>query len=129
MIPATKTESYHHLNRGRISDAVIKGAQWEKKQGEQKPTEWSEEDLQMLQDVISGLEATKQLTYAHEPQGKAQMQERIYWLKSLRPQNRWKPSEEQMLAINTAINIVGKGTINGKYLVELLEQLKKLREE
>ena len=41
----------------------------------------------------------------------------------------WKPSDEQMLAINTAINVLGKGTINGKYLIELHEQLKKLREE
>jgi hypothetical protein len=32
-----------------------------------------------------------------------------------------------MLAINTAINVLGKGTINGKYLIELHEQLKKLK--
>ena len=32
MIPAIKTESYHHINRGRISDAVIKGAQWKEEQ-------------------------------------------------------------------------------------------------
>ena len=44
------------------------------------------------------------------------------------PQSTWKPSEEQMLAINTAINVLGKGTINGKYLIELQKQLKKLKE-
>ena len=44
-------------------------------------------------------------------------------------QNTWKPSDEQMLTINTAINVLGKGTLNGKQLIELQEQLKKLREE
>jgi len=39
----------------------------------------------------------------------------------------WKPSDEQMIAINTAINVIGKGTLNGKQLIELEAQLKKLR--
>lgn len=51
---------------------------------EQKPA-WSEEDVIMLKDIISGLEATKQLTYAHDEQGKSQMQDRINWLKSIKP--------------------------------------------
>ena len=34
MIPATKTESYHHLNRCRISDAVKLGAKWQKEKDE-----------------------------------------------------------------------------------------------
>ena len=41
----------------------------------------------------------------------------------------WKPSDEQMLAINTAINVLGKGTLNGKQLIELRKELQKLREE
>jgi len=38
----------------------------------------------------------------------------------------WKPTEEQVLAINTAINVLGKGTLNGKQLIELYQDLKKL---
>ena len=41
-------------------------------------------------------------------------------------ERQWKPSEEQMLAINTSINVIGKGTLTGKYLTELHEQLKTL---
>lgn len=55
------------------------------------------------------------------------------WLESLKekvaPQKQWKPSDEQMLAINTAINTLGKGTLNGKQLIELREELQKLREK
>ena len=38
-------------------------------------------------------------------------------------QSRWIPSEKQMIAIDTAINVLGKGTLNGKQLIELQEQL------
>ena len=54
------------------------------------------------------------------------------WLKSLRPQNRWKPSDEQIVALENTLkyfrmlNAFGE-TIDG--LKELEEQLKKLREE
>ena len=41
--------------------------------------------------------------------------------------SQWKPSDEQMLAVNTAINVIGKGTLTGKLLIELYEDLKKLR--
>lgn len=37
----------------------------------------------------------------------------VDWLKSIRPQNRWKPSDEQMVAIQEAMNIVGVLTITG----------------
>ena len=48
------------------------------------------------------------------------------WLKSLKDKYTWKPSEEQILAIETAINVIGKGTLNGGQLTELLEQVKAL---
>jgi hypothetical protein len=49
-------------------------------------------------------------------------------LKSFKPQNTWKPSYEQMLAISTAIGMVGKYTLTGQCLEKMLEQLKKLKE-
>ena len=47
----------------------------------------------------------------------------------VKPHSQWKPTDEQMVAINTAINVLGKGTLNGKQLIELQEQLKKLKGE
>ena len=50
-------------------------------------------------------------------------------LKSLRPRSQWNPSVEQMIAIETAINVLGKGTLNGKQLIKLQEDLEKLKGE
>ena len=63
-------------------DSVVN---WLKSLRPQPKQEWSEEDDTMLKDIIAGTEATKQNLYAHDPQGRAQMQARIDWLKSLRP--------------------------------------------
>ena len=50
---------------------------------EQNPA-WSEEDEEMLKDIIQGLKATEQLIFTHDEQGKTQIQGRIDWLKSLK---------------------------------------------
>lgn len=49
------------------------------------------------------------------------------WLKSLKPQPQWKPSEEQLNALNT-LNLHGNISYVGqqRQLIELYEQLKKL---
>ena len=87
----------------------------------QPKQEWSEEDKYNLSDIEAMI---------HTMKGDGLNADRlIKWLKSLRPQSHWKPSDEQIIAINTAINVLGKGTLNGKQLIELQEQLKKLREE
>ena len=49
-----------------------------------KLREWSEEDKQMMQDIISGLEAEITWLYKFDEQGKATMRERIDWLKSIK---------------------------------------------
>ena len=56
-------------------------------EAEQNPA-WNEEDEQMLQDIISGLKSVEHIIFTHDSQGKTQIQSRINWLKSLRPQNR-----------------------------------------
>ena len=93
------------------------------KQGEQKPAEWSEEDERMLQNILECLKngwrilPTDILKYES-------------WLKSLKPQNRWQPSDEQMAAIKDAIDYLGRDTkIVRKHLMSLYEDLKKLRVE
>lgn len=60
----------------------------------------------------------------------------IVWLKSLRPQSRWKPSDEQMKALKYAIKRWenGQGVAcpsSFKYylITDLYNDLKKLKEE
>ena len=59
----------------------------------------------------------------------------ISWLKSLRPQSQWKPSEEQMKALNYVVNLMASSESpreNDYYynvFKDLRKQLKKLREE
>lgn len=71
--------------------AVIKGVEiaeivaWLEKQSEQKPT-WSEEDELNL----------KQAIYVCHQNGYAAIEN---WIKSLKPQPQWKPTEQQMNAL------------------------------
>jgi hypothetical protein len=151
-------------------------AEWKEKYFKEEPTEWSEEDENILNtiinhfkvdiectdedDIVRWLKSLKDrvqqqnITVTDEELAQAKKEAyndaldkieyhsgeptfddgwgaAIWYLKKRNtiPQSQWKPSDEQMLAINTAINVLGKGTINGKYLIELHEQLKKLREE
>ena len=65
------------------------------KQKEQKPAEWSEEDERLLTKLMTFVDIE---CFDRECNG----QDVIAWLKSLRPQPHWKPSEEQMGALNYA---------------------------
>ncbi len=53
----------------------------------------------------------------------------IHWFKSIKDRYTWKPSECQLKTLQVAIDIIGEETLTGTDLKELLEQLKKLREE
>lgn len=58
------------------------------------------------------------------------LKEIIAWLKSLRPQNNWKPSEEQMEALAEALSLAKNcGEESAFDLRTLYEQLKKLKGE
>jgi len=79
---------------------------------EQKP--WSEEDEEIIRSIFLGIEAySPSIIYGN---GKEKV---LNWIKSLRPQNRWKPTEEQMRQLH-------KYCIDNKPLNELYEQLKAL---
>lgn len=56
--------------------------------------EWSEEDREMLDNCLGLIQEIDST------------QEEQNWLKSLKPQNRWKPSKEQMEALNKAKTIL-----------------------
>lgn len=86
---------------------------------EQKPA-WSEEG----EKVIHCLEYTVKHFYEDEDTVKWCCD----WLKSLKPQNRWKPSDEQIEALDFAIDCIvwEEFCVKRKVLKELLEQLRKL---
>jgi len=89
-----------------------------KKLYEQKPAEWSEEDGKKISDILAILRGGENCYYNSPTL--------IDWLKSLRPRNQWKPSEEQMGVIEAVIN---NRSFQRRHLDSLYEQLKKLREE
>ena len=69
---------------------------WLEKQGEQKSS-WSEDDEARLETTIKLIE--------ENPYNSKQVVNGIVnWLKSLKPQKHWKPSEEQMEALDKAKN-------------------------
>ncbi len=89
---------------------------------------WSEEDEEMLNSCISSIEEAKENRYAYkETDGDTSYDHEITWLKSLNPQPHWKPSKEQMEALNALLcagdfSYVGQAT----KLQELYIELKKL---
>ena len=87
----------------------------ELKKIEQKPA-WSEEDEKMIEAALQ---------FAHE-YGRHGL---WCWLKSLRPRSHWKPSDEQIEALDFAADCIvpAEFNIKRKVLKGLLEQLKKLK--
>ena len=89
---------------------------------------WSEEDEEILKDIITDV---KFEGYNNDMQ--ANSYKKINWLKSLRPQSQWKPSEGQLECLGYAIEKAEKDwlplTNNRIYLTlkALKEQLKKLK--
>lgn len=101
------------------------GIVWLKSIKPQPKQEWSVEDRSKIQRICKYLNEAKKY-YADI----TEVRECIDWFKSLRPQNRWKPSEEQMEALHNlnltgCISYVGQG----QTLIELYNDLKKLKGE
>lgn len=66
----------------------------------QKPAEWSEEDERRRDGIIQWLrEYQKKFNPEYDSLSIESIESLIDWLKSLRPQPHWKPSEEQMRAL------------------------------
>ena len=100
---------------------------WLEKKGEQKPA-WSEEDGNHVKSILSTIECCK-AQFLNSPAVVEAYNADIEWLKSLRPQNTWKPSDEQMEAlriageIGSANNSWAMGVLKGMY-----QDLKKLKD-
>ena len=85
--------------------------------------EWSEEDEQHIDSLLKRLDSLCKNKFERT---RFAISEDRDWLKSLRPQNRWKPSEEQMEELE---EVIESNCFHTLILQELLEQLKKLKEE
>ena len=81
----------------------------------QSKQEWSEEDEEILRTILSDGIRGAELDMLQ-----------VNWLKSLRPQNRWKPSEEQMEALWLYAE---QNNYDGAVLTSLYNDLKKLKEK
>ena len=95
---------------------------WLEKQGEQKSIEWGEDDEEMLRSII----ATCELAEADRDSSPARhlLEMQLNWLKSLKPQSHWKPSDEQMDALKHYVDTTMDGDIDLLY-----QDLKELRED
>ena len=93
---------------------------WLEQQGEQ-PTAWNEEDEDYTNDLIKYFSQNERLKNTKE--------DIVFWLKSLRMQNRWKPSDAQMDSIACAVRKMKESACYDSELVSLHQDLKKLKEE
>ena len=71
---------------------------WLEKQGEKKPA-WSEEDEDIVDIAIRIIQ-----NGGDDCAGILDSNKALRWLKSLNPQNRWKPSKEQMSMLLAVLN-------------------------
>ena len=101
---------------------------WLEKQKEQKPVEWSEEDEKNIYFLTRLIELYIKDGRYETGDGTVTKPEIIKMLKSLRPQKKWKPGEEQMVMLRAVINDPNNAGAEGCQLAlrELYEQLKKL---
>ena len=101
---------------------------------EQKPAGWSEEDEYCLDgaietemymlDVVNGI---KKFDVGNESI-KEECTRELNWLKSLKPQSRWRPTKEHLAALEIAIQDIKyeEAPLNKELLADLFVSLKKL---
>ena len=91
---------------------------------EQKPAEWSEEDeknIEKLDGFLSEVFRYGPVYLTQKDKEKLQS-----WLKSIRPQPHWKPSKEQMEALNEVVHESSMRMSVRTELMLLEDDLKKL---
>lgn len=120
---ASAINKEHEYNQGYVkwvANALFNYAKHElEKQGKQNIT-WSEEDESNFQNIDSVLFYDKGL-----PEDTCMRLRN--WLKSLRPQSTWKPTELQMDVLLDEVNAWTKGCSKQKVLESLYNDLKKLK--
>ena len=99
------------------------------KVSDQETSEWSEKDDKMLEDIVASINhesvieglKCRGIDYSLNTSA-CLMKDLIVWLKSLKPQKQWKPTQEQMKHLAAFIEESGGNLALGS----LYEQLKKL---
>lgn len=123
------SKQFPDVSFAKLSRIVVRVAKWAK--SNQPKQEWNEEDSYYRNHIIQIIEEINNAPLKRGEDWEAY----INWLKSLRPQNNWKPSEEQVKAFEHFIRSIGESGYASPYendtklLYSLLEQLKKLKEE
>lgn len=89
----------------------------------QPKLKWSDEDEEMIDSIIGNIK----YLYSIGSCDNATVDKKVNWLKSLRPQSQWRPSEEQIYTLEKATHIVGskyKSCLNSLYsdLIKLREK-------
>ena len=124
--PATKEQ--RDLLFQKMKEA---GYKWDAEKKELKKIEqksaWSEEDETALQDTLWCIGQARKQAKDENDMGTCWFAER--WLKSLKPQNRWKPSDEQMQALDTIYKTHCADSSCRRVVFNLLNDLKKLKGE
>ena len=83
---------------------------------------WSEEDESKIDSICLFIQE-----YGDNYYSQVTKMDAINFLKSLKPQNRWKPSEAQMASITCAVRKMKESACYDSELVSLLNDLKKLQ--
>ena len=86
---------------------------------------WSEEDDSRLKEVLYYIEYINRTNVTFQQKNLTHL---INFLKSLRPQNRWKPSEEQLEALDEVYKTHSANNVCRRVLFNLMNDLKKLKE-
>lgn len=97
-------------------------------QKNQNPAEWGEEDEEMLDIVLDMVDCSTVVPHSGGQLRPSDNYKKDIsnWLKSLRPQSHWKPSDEQMYWLESAVKLsIDKPYIHG-IIISLYEQLKRL---
>ena len=97
----------------------------------QSKQEWSDVDKDILSRIIDDLKFLRD-TVSIDPKYAVSiidMEREITWLNSLKPQNKWKPSDEQMEALDWQVENTSVSSWQYKATKELMEDLKKLKED
>lgn len=106
-----------------VDDAYVKGMAFAKDELEKQKPAWSEEDEIGLGDALWCCKQAASIAKDENDMGNAWYAER--WLKSLRPQNRWKPSEKQIMALRWIMNNIPYNS-HKEEISGLLNQIKEL---
>ena len=120
---------YYHCDRNHGAFFPIEEqGNWELV--EQKPT-WSEEDEGMIQALNACIDAAIKsgMNYISFDSKTILIGKVKNWLKSLRPQNTWKPSDEQMRALENFIGTIPPYERMFQILKSLYNELKKLKRD